>query len=204
MAEKRTTEVLDMAVRDRLLTVAAELFARKGYAATTVRELVAAAGVTKPVLYYYFRNKEGIYLELMRASLAKFEAVLDSSRVEAGGASGKILNLCDRLMILLKDNIRIARVMYAIFYGPPQGAPYFDTDVFHFKFQDAVQELINGGIKDGEFRKDNAADMTWAVLGAVNIAIEIELSHPDLSLGREGLARVLTVTFDGLRKKRRV
>ena len=62
-----------MAVRERLLTGATELFTRKGYAATTVREIVAAAGVTKPVLYYYFRNKEGIYLELIRGAFAKFE-----------------------------------------------------------------------------------------------------------------------------------
>jgi len=37
-----------------------------------VREIVAAAGVTKPVLYYYFRNKEGIYLELMQGSLPRW------------------------------------------------------------------------------------------------------------------------------------
>ena len=43
--------------RERLLSGATELFASKGYAATTVREIVERAGVTKPVLYYYFRSK---------------------------------------------------------------------------------------------------------------------------------------------------
>jgi TetR/AcrR family transcriptional regulator len=191
----------DIGVRVRLLTAATELFASKGYASTTVREIVNAAGVTKPVLYYYFQNKEGIYLELMRETFAKFETLLNRAKSETGPASRKILALCGNLMVLLDENLHVARVMYAIYYGPPQGAPFFDCDVFHFKFQDTLQEFINEGIATGEFRDGNALDMTLAVLGAINIAIDIELSHPDMALGNEGLARVVTIIFDGVRVK---
>ena len=40
--------------------MAAKLFAERGYDATSVREIVEAAGVAKPTLYYYFRSKEGL------------------------------------------------------------------------------------------------------------------------------------------------
>lgn len=199
MTAEQGADKQDIGVRERLMTAATELFARKGYASTTVREIVDAAGVTKPVLYYYFQNKEGIYLELMGESFVKFEALLNKARNEIDQASRKIFALCDNLMVLLGENLQVARVMYAIYYGPPQGAPFFDCNVFHFKFQDTIQEFINEGIKKGEFRDGNALDMTWAILGAANIAIDIELSHPDMALGREGLARVLTVIFDGVR-----
>lgn len=199
MTAEQLQDKQDIGVRERLLMAATELFACKGYASTTVREIVNAAGVTKPVLYYYFQNKEGIYLELMSESFVKFEALLNTARNETGQANRKILALCDNLMVLLGENLQVARVMYAIYYGPPQGAPFFDCNVFHFKFQDTIQEFINEGIKTGEFRDGNALDMTWAILGAANIAIDIELSHPDMALGREGLVRVLTVIFDGLR-----
>lgn len=189
----------DMGVRERLLTAATELLARKGYASTTVREIVNTAGVTKPVLYYYFQNKEGIYLELMRESFVKFEALLNRAKNETGPASRKILALCENLMALLSENLQVARVMYAIYYGPPQGAPFFDCEVFHFQLQDTFQEFINEGIAAGEFRDGNALDMTLAVLGAANIAIDMELSHPEMALGRAGLARVLTVIFNGLK-----
>jgi len=187
-------------VRERLLAAATELLARKGYASTTVREIVNAAGVTKPVLYYYFQNKEGIYLELMNESFVKFEALLNRVKNETGPASRKILLLCDNLMVLLSENLQVARVMYAIYYGPPQGAPLFDCDVFHFQLQDIIHEFINEGIAAGEFRAGNALDMALAILGAANIAIDMELSHPDMALGRAGLARVLTVIFDGLKE----
>jgi AcrR family transcriptional regulator len=41
----------DISVRNRLLSAATELFSSKGYSATATREIVTAAGVTKPVLY---------------------------------------------------------------------------------------------------------------------------------------------------------
>ncbi len=43
-----------------ILRVAARLFATRGFEATSVREIVEAAGVTKPTLYYYFGSKEGL------------------------------------------------------------------------------------------------------------------------------------------------
>ncbi len=195
-------EIPEAGARERLLAAAMELFNRKGYAATTVREIVAAAGVSKPALYYYFRNKEGIYLALMSESLAQFEALLGTSRSDGGTAGAKILRLCDRLLVFLIENIKIARVMYFIYYGPPQGAPYFDCDAFHDKFRDAVRALVQEGRKTGEFRRSDAEDMSWAILGAVNMAIDLELYRPALSLGRKGLARVLTLILTGLRKQR--
>jgi TetR/AcrR family transcriptional regulator len=199
VARISSRDIMGRKVGERLLAEAAELFARKGYAATTVNEIVAATGVTKPALYYYFRNKEGIYLELMQDALAKFEVILDTTLMAKGRASKKIGSLCDKLLALIIQNIQLAKVLYALSFGPPQGAPFFDSDVFHFKFRDAVGRLVDEGIAKGEFRRANRMDMAWAILGAVNIAIEVELCQPELSIGREGLARVLALIFDGLR-----
>jgi AcrR family transcriptional regulator len=185
-------------VRQRLLEGASELFTQKGYAATTVREIVAAAGVTKPVLYYYFRNKEGIYLELMRGSFAKMDDLLANSREDRGTVTERVLRLCDRLYSLFMEHVKAARVMYAIYYGPHQGAPFFDFDAYHRKFREAVQRLIEEGIRKGEFRKGNPEEMAWAIIGAINVAMEVHLTHPEWGLGSEGLARVLKLIFTGI------
>jgi len=168
----------DIAVREQLLTGALELFTRKGYAATTVREIVAAAGVTKPALYYHFGKKEGIYLELMSNASAKFVALLDASRHEQGSD--------------------VARLMYAIYYGPPQGAPFFDFESSQLKFRHRIRCLIKDGIRQGEFQKRGIEDMVWAALGALNIAIEAQLCHPEEGVGRKGVARILNLVFQGI------
>ena len=189
---------LDMAVRNRLLSAATELFSRKGYSATTTREIVAASEVTKPVLYYYFRNKEGIYLELIRGAYAKFDALLDTSRSEKGSASERLLRLSDQIFSLFMENIEMARLMYSIYYGPHQGAPFFDFDTYHLKFQDTIRQLVNEGKQQGEFHKGNADDMMWAILGAVNVAMEVQLCHPELGMERKRLAQILKLILRGI------
>src|SRR3954451_12678458 len=53
------------AVARHIARVAARLFATQGYEATSVRQIVEAAGVTKPTLYYHFGSKEGLAHALM-------------------------------------------------------------------------------------------------------------------------------------------
>ena len=68
-----------------LMRSALQLFTQKGYASSSVREIVARAGVTKPVLYYYFRNKEDIYLCLIQRFVTRIDALLQDAPV--GGSS---------------------------------------------------------------------------------------------------------------------
>jgi AcrR family transcriptional regulator len=195
---KNYTEAVNGSVRQRLLEGAAELFTQKGYASTSVREIVAAAGVTKPVLYYYFRNKGGIYLELMQGAFSKMDSLLAQSREDQGTVTQRVLHLCDRLYSLFMEHIRVARVMYAIYYGPHQGAPSFDFDAYHNKFREALQRLMQEGVRTGEFRKGNPEEMAWAIIGAINVAMEVHLTHPEWAFGNEGLARVLKLIFQGI------
>ena len=53
--------------RQRILDVAAELFAARGYHSTSVGEIAAAAGITKPVLYDHFASKQQLFVELMES-----------------------------------------------------------------------------------------------------------------------------------------
>jgi AcrR family transcriptional regulator len=190
-------------VRERLLAGATGLFASKGYAATTVREIVERAGVTKPVLYYYFRSKEGIYLELMREPFGKFAALVEETLLTAGSARERLFRLCLRAYDIVVEHIDAARVMYAIYYGPPQGAPFIDFDAYHRRFQEAVLQVLREGVRDGEFRRVNLHDAMWAVVGAVNVAMEVELCHPPQSLGRDGVRRVLEIVLEGIVMDRR-
>jgi AcrR family transcriptional regulator len=51
--------------RQQLLDVARDVFAERGYHATSMDEIAEAAGVTKPVLYQHFPSKRSLYIELL-------------------------------------------------------------------------------------------------------------------------------------------
>lgn len=188
----------DPAVRARLLSAALDLFQSRGYAATTVREIVAAAGVTKPVLYYYFGSKEGIYLAILREAFASFEAALDPAMDPPGPVRKRLEAICERVFVLFKRVVPAARLMYSIYYGPPQGAPPFDFDATHERFHGRLKVLLAEGKRAGEFTFAKTEDAMWAVIGALNIAMEVELCHPDKSLSAREFRRVLGIVLDGM------
>jgi AcrR family transcriptional regulator len=61
---------------EKILRVGVHLMAKKGYHATSTREIVEAAGVTKPMLYYYFGSKEGLCLAAIRRFSEQFFNIL--------------------------------------------------------------------------------------------------------------------------------
>jgi AcrR family transcriptional regulator len=51
--------------REQLLEVAIDAFAKSGYHSTSMNDVAAAAGVTKPVLYQHFDSKRALYVALL-------------------------------------------------------------------------------------------------------------------------------------------
>ena len=58
--------------RDAILDAAERLFARRGFAATTIKQIGTEAGVNSALLYYYFDDKESLYRETLRRLFGGF------------------------------------------------------------------------------------------------------------------------------------
>src|SRR5580658_8327947 len=71
--------------RERILDIALELFAERGYDKTSLREIAERLGTTKAALYYHFERKQDILLELhLRLHALGREAVEQLERLEDG------------------------------------------------------------------------------------------------------------------------
>jgi AcrR family transcriptional regulator len=67
--------------RATLVEAAGRLFGERGYGATRLDDIAAAAGVTKPIVYRHFDTKRALYLALLerhRDDLASFAAMIDA------------------------------------------------------------------------------------------------------------------------------
>jgi TetR/AcrR family transcriptional regulator len=205
MVTKKIPVHQEEAVRERLLHSAIDIFTERGYAAATVREIVETAGVTKPVLYYYFGSKEGIYLEIMKEALEVFRACLSESEPDGASARESLRTLCGKAYDLVLENLKVVRLIHWVFYGPRQGSPLGSVppEAFHDLFEEAVRRLVERGIREEEFARHPEEAMVYAILGSFSLAIELEMAAPERSIGRNGLYRLLDVIFEGTAKTRR-
>jgi AcrR family transcriptional regulator len=62
--------------REQILAAAAQLFANRGFTATTMNEVAAACGVSKATLYHYVTDKRGLLLQISAGHVAKLEALV--------------------------------------------------------------------------------------------------------------------------------
>jgi AcrR family transcriptional regulator len=184
--------------RDRLLFTAAELFTKRGYAATSVREIVEGAGVTKPILYHHFGSKEGIFHALIRKMEQELEMVLLTVRQEPGGALEQLRALGHALVRSVEDFRPEVRLLHALYYGPSEGTPEVSLLDFPRKFETAIGAIVRDGIRTGELRRGDVKTMTLALQGIFSITVETHLSEHLQSVDREGLDRLLDVVFRGI------
>ncbi|GAC1332017.1 MAG: TetR/AcrR family transcriptional regulator [Mycobacteriales bacterium] len=86
--------------REQLITVARGLFARRGYDATSIEEIAAKAGVSKPVVYEHFGGKEGIYAVVVDREMSQL-----LERIEGALSGGHPRELVEQAALALLDYI---------------------------------------------------------------------------------------------------
>jgi AcrR family transcriptional regulator len=92
---------------EQTLAVAHHLFAARGFAAVTMDDIATEVGVTKPLLYNYFGNKERLYIACMeRAGDALFVAIEENVRPSSN--PGELLNDGLRAFFTFLDGDRAA------------------------------------------------------------------------------------------------
>ena len=90
MARGRSLQYEDQ--RDEIVDRAAALFARQGYANTSMNELAAACGVSKPALYHYWRDKQHLLAHICRDHVDRLETLIADAGelpVDADAASAE-------------------------------------------------------------------------------------------------------------------
>ncbi len=178
----------------RLLVAARQLFAKKGYEGTTVREIAALAGVTKPVLYYHFGNKEGIYFELIREPFAKLDALLNDSLQGGRSAKARLEQLCDHLFYLFTEHLELLNLIQ----GLPPGSPYYDFEAGYRKLQNAIGRLIKEGIEQKEFQNANAEAGVSAIIGVLYMATQESLKDRKMGITQKQFPAILSIIFNGI------
>jgi len=76
-----------------LKQVAIELFSQQGFDATTTLEIATAAGVTEPVIYYHFKNKDGLFTAVLTDIFKEYFTQLASLNKNPENQFKKIENL---------------------------------------------------------------------------------------------------------------
>ena len=177
----------ELEVRDRILEEATRLFAERGYGGAAVREIVEAAGVTKPVLYYHFGNKEGLFLETVRLHMGRLGLVMSQAVAGPGPVPLRLERFLTSYLDWLAANQDALKLMVACRHTPDDGQPELDMMSMHRQHGEILAGLLAEGVSQGAVRSDvNPQDLVMGLIGMANIfamarlfgAIPPDADHP--------------------------
>jgi AcrR family transcriptional regulator len=141
--------------RAELLAAAAEVFAERGYSATTVREVAEAAGILGGSLYYHFDSKESMVEEILSTFLDDMWAGFE--RVLAAGLGAR-----QTLEALITESFRCIDVHRNAVVIYQKESRYLAASWERFGYlaeswrrhEEMWLALLERGAADGEFRSD--------------------------------------------------
>jgi TetR/AcrR family transcriptional regulator len=84
--------------REQMLVTAAQLFATRGYTATTMQELASACKVSKATLYHYVRDKNDLLAQITRGHVARLEALVQQVQAQDLNAQSRLRALIVHFM----------------------------------------------------------------------------------------------------------
>lgn len=104
-------------VRARVHQAAIDLFSEKGFDATSVREIVARAGVSKPALYYYYDSKEALGREILVETGQAYQEALARAAAGTGDLTDAVATLiCDHFRFT-GGHMKTLRFMFETTFG---------------------------------------------------------------------------------------
>lgn len=181
---------------DQMLDAAAELFARNGFAATSIREVAAKANLTKAGLYYHIREKEDL---LARICAFSIETILAGAHQALGEATSPRA----RLSALIRNHADF-------FWRHPHNLTVLNRDMGALPppererirmLERAYLDLLRGVIREGQaagaFRAVDPTVAAFALLTVMNNLYD--WYDPGGPVGSDALVDQLeTILFDGL------
>jgi TetR/AcrR family transcriptional regulator, cholesterol catabolism regulator len=184
--------------REEILALASKIFADKGYASTTVREIADAAGILSGSLYHHFASKEAMLDEIMHGFL---DHIVEQYRatVAAGGDPIDVLRaLIREAFSSLGGNPAALAVMINEFNFLVQFPRFLYLREGAEETERLWTGVIEAGMRTGVFRSDIDARMIYRFMRDT-IWISVRWYRPEGKYSPEEIADFyVAMLLDGL------
>lgn len=193
--EKRQAELLGIAI---------EVFARRGYQSTTMDEIAEQAGVSKGMLYIYFKNKEALFGAVFRwygKIISEMMLTAISNTADEIQQLEQIASVWGQIAEEHRDYVPLFLDFWAAASIKGMRSDYADElERMYEEYRTLIIDIIERGKVNGRFKKDtDSRAAAYLLVGGMDgIFIQSWLSQPKAldKIVKQSMRMVL----DGIRK----
>jgi AcrR family transcriptional regulator len=149
------------ATRERIDQKAMALFASKGVAETTIRDIAQSAGIAEGALYRHYRSKDELIVALFARHYRAFAQRLDMLQAAFPHSRDKIAAMVEECCRVFDQDPMLFRFLLLVQHQSLQRVEGPESPV------EVVRRVIEGGMARGEIRRDDPELGTALVMGII-------------------------------------
>lgn len=183
--------------QEQLIGIACRLFALRGYAGTSLRDIAEEAKITKAALYYHFPNKEALYHRIVLDSL---RSLIDRVRAAVDAAPTPLEKVRQHLLMsvqVMESDRDSWNAGSSAFWMGTESEPRSLALALRNEYEQLLRSCIAQAIEAGEFRPGNVALIGRFLLSALNQLSRWHNPQGPLS-SREVMEQYLDMALQGL------
>lgn len=151
-----------------ILDAAESLFAEKGFDAVSMSAIASLANTSKPNIYHHFKNKDALYLAIVRKAVSRTTALIDDIEDAPGTFSQHIVDFSfGHLNNILENAQSTQLILREALSGGSERGREISRQLFRDVFSRLISFIEKGQNKD-EFRKDIDPTLTAFMVISLN------------------------------------
>lgn len=174
--------------KKKILSAAIKVFSTHGYAGASIREIAKASGFSIGGVYLYFKNKEDLYLSLIKERIREKNLRIEKIVGSGGSPAEKLSSLIEMHLdyaMKNKELILIHIKEHSFTFGSDIRKEYFQKQI------NTIREIIIKGINTGEFRKCDVHENAKLIMGAIRGIVLSMAIEDERFITAKGLNRLL-------------
>ncbi|MCX6922299.1 MAG: TetR/AcrR family transcriptional regulator [Verrucomicrobia bacterium] len=181
------------------MRAALKSFARCGYAATTVRQIVDDARVSKPALYYYFADKAQLFQALVDQAHDERYQLMQAAAAQGRTVGEKLEQIIAAVFEFSLRNRELMRLAFATAFAAPGESPgrtkCAEKGRRNYEF---IRSLIAEGQTSGELDcRFGVDELAMGIYGQLNSYVMVRLLVPDCPLDRQTAQQIVRLFLEG-------
>jgi AcrR family transcriptional regulator len=182
----------------RILAAATEVFGQLGYQKTTIQDIVAGAGVSRPLFYRRFQDKQQVFRVVVDQLITEWnETIVDAVSRAPGGTAGALRALHE----VSFEYGRARPLLHRLLTRDTQLLLATQTDVIErgtSALRGVIEEILRRGATSGEVRSDVAIEHMTDLLTEIHLAYTDRVVITGAPLGPSLIEGVLECTLRGV------
>jgi AcrR family transcriptional regulator len=190
--------------RDALLRAGAQVFVARGLHGATVRQIVEAAGLTIPALYYHFQGKEDLYTVLIGEARTSFRHRLSEVLAAEARPVDKLFAIAAVYVSFGREDPLRLRVLCNELFRP-RGPEESDHEMVHLNAwtNERIEEVLDAAARSGDVAIADVANARRMFMALLTGILVEQARNPEKPVLDEDLPKRAVRTFlDGVGSKR--